>query len=132
METTKISNLRPGLRNLTLRVKALGQTDVREVTSRKDGSSHRVAEERVGDESGTILLTLWDDNIGEVEEGKTYEITNAYTSVFKNNLRLNVRGYSEIKEAEKGIESVDESNDMSEKYFEQPPRSRFRSGRRRW
>ena len=44
--------------NLVARVVELAEP--REVSSSSDGGLHRVAEALVGDETGVVLLTLWD------------------------------------------------------------------------
>jgi replication factor A1 len=121
-KTAKVSELKPDMKSVSITVKALSKNEVRDVSSKLDGSSHKVTEMKVGDETGTVLLTLWDGAIESVQEGKTYEITNAYTSVFKNSMRLNTGKYGEIKESSDEIANVDESNAMSEKFFDQPPR----------
>jgi replication factor A1 len=128
METTKVSDLKPGLRGITITVKALSKNEVRNVSSRSDSSSHRVTDAKVGDETGVVYLTLWDDKIDAVEDGKTYEITDGYTSVFQNSLRLNVGREGGLKEASEELGDVDEKNDVSGKFVEQPPRRGFGGG----
>lgn len=113
----KISELRPFAKKVELTVKALSKNEVREVTSKLDNSTHKVTEVMVGDDSGTILLTLWDDAIEKVEPGKSYKIANAFTSLFKNTLRLNLGRYGELSETEDEVQ-VNEQNNMSEKELE--------------
>jgi replication factor A1 len=113
----KISELRPFAKKVELTVKALSKNEIREVTSKLDNSTHKVTEVMVGDDSGTVLLTLWDDAIEKVEPGKSYKIANAFTSLFKNTLRLNLGRYGELSEAEEEVE-VNEQNNMSEKELE--------------
>lgn len=128
METTKVSDLKPGLRGITITVKALSKNEVRNVSSRSDSSSHRVTDAKVGDETGVVYLTLWDDKIDAVEDGKTYDITDGYTSVFQNSLRLNVGREGGLKEASEDLGDVDEKNDVSGKFVDQPPRRGFGGG----
>ncbi len=113
----KISELKPFAKKVELTVKALSKNEVREVTSKLDNSTHKVTEVMVGDDSGTILLTLWDDAIEKVEPGKAYKIANAFTSLFKNTLRLNLGRYGELSEISEEVE-VNEQNNMSEKELE--------------
>lgn len=113
----KISELRPFAKKVELTVKALSKNEIREVSSKLDNSTHKVTEVTVGDDSGTVLLTLWDDAIDKVEPGKAYKIANAFTSLFKNTLRLNLGRYGELTETDETVE-VNESNNMSEKEME--------------
>ncbi len=109
-----VEQLRPYQKKVNITVKALRKNEVREVTSKLDDSTHKVTEAVVGDATGTVLLTLWDDDIEKVQDGKTYNIVNGYTSLFKNSLRLNIGRYGELKEAEQEITEVNESNNLSE------------------
>ncbi len=113
----KINELKPFAKKVEVVVKAVGKNEVREVQSKLDNSTHKVTEATVGDDTGTILLTLWDEAIDKVEIGKTYKIANAFTSLFKNTLRLNLGRYGELSESEDEIQ-VDESNNVSEKEIE--------------
>lgn len=94
-------------------VKVLSVGDAREVYSRRDGSSHRVAEALVGDETGCILLTLWDDNIDAVHEGDIILIENGYISIFKGSMRLNVGRFGSISPSDAEIPDVNEDNNLS-------------------
>ncbi|MFH1256184.1 MAG: hypothetical protein V1494_02730 [Candidatus Diapherotrites archaeon] len=122
----QITELRPFSKKVDALVKCVSKNEVREVTSKLDNSSHKVTEALVGDTSGTILLTLWDDMIDKVEAGKSYKITNGYTSLFKNSLRLNIGRYGQLEESTEDAGEVNESNNVSDKQFES--RGRFGGG----
>lgn len=79
VEYVKVDTLKPRARNLNLIVKVVGVGEPRTVRSRRDGSEHRVAEALVGDETGCVLLSLWDDQIDAFGEGDVFEIRNGYT-----------------------------------------------------
>lgn len=129
----QITELRPFSKKVDLNVKVLSKNEIREVNSKLDNSTHKVTEALVGDASGTILLTLWDDSIDKVEIGKSYKIGNGYTSLFKNSLRLNIGRYGTLGDAEAEITEVNQENNLSEKEFEQQRRfgggGRFGGGR---
>jgi replication factor A1 len=127
IEWSKVADLEPRSRGVNLRLKAISHTDVREVTSRKDGSTHRVCEVLMGDESAVVLLTVWDDMIEKVEDGKSYALKNGYSSLFQNNLRLNIGRYGEIDESAEAVETVNEEINVSDKTHDAPPRFRRRS-----
>jgi len=117
----QVNELRPFAKKVEVIVKVIGKNEVREVTSKLDNSTHKVTEANVGDSTGVVLLTLWDDMIDKVEEGKTYKISNGYTSLFQNKLRLNIGRFGTIEESTEEI-TVDETNNLSEKEFERRPR----------
>ena len=118
-----VSELRPRMKNLIISFKVLEKGETREVTSRHDGATHRVADTVVGDSTGTVVIPLWDDTIEQIEVGKTYKLENGYTGLFQRHLRLNIGRYGVVNEAEEGIEEVDTENDLSATEHERPQRS---------
>jgi replication factor A1 len=124
MAEEKVANLGSGSRGFNLIIKALNKEEPREVISKKDGRAYKVSEVLVGDDTGTILLTLWDENITLVEKGKNYLLENAYTTVFGNSLRLNIGKFGKISQSAKEVE-VKTENAVSEKHFEARFRRRY-------
>lgn len=111
----KIADLRLYAKKIELIAKIVSKNEARDVVSKLDNSTHKVTEALLGDETGTILLTLWDNAIESIEIGKTYQFSNAYTSLFKNSLRLNLGRYGTFVESLQAIEQANESNNLSEK-----------------
>ncbi|MCX6801819.1 MAG: single-stranded DNA-binding protein [Candidatus Diapherotrites archaeon] len=110
----KVESLRPYQKKVNVTVKVLKMNEAREVTSKLDDSKHTVTEALVGDDTATVLLTLWDEDIKKVGLEKTYDIINGFTSLFKKSLRLNVGRYGEIKDAAAAITEVNEEKGLSE------------------
>ena len=120
-ELTVVGDLSPSSRNVNIIVKVVEKSDVREIISRRDGSQHKVGDATVGDETGIVLLTLWDDMIEKLEIGHTYKIRNSFTSIFKGSLRLNLGRYGTVEEMkEKEIDQVRTENNLSERRYEIP------------
>jgi len=118
----EVGNLNPGSRSLNLTVKVISKNPVREVVSRRDGTSHRVTEALVGDETGSILLTLWDDTIESVTEGDVVVVNNGYIRLFRGSMRLNIGRFGSLEASEEDIENVNTENNMSDKQYEQERR----------
>jgi replication factor A1 len=76
------------------KITEIGET--RTVTLRT-GDTARVADCKLTDSSGTIALSLWNDQIDEVHVGSQVEVTNGYTNSFRGELRLNVGKYGQLK-----------------------------------
>jgi replication factor A1 len=130
---TKVGNLKPSLRNLNIVVKVVDLGEPRGVHSRKTGSEHRVAEALVGDETGSVLLSLWDDQINRFLSGDVVEIKNGYTSLFHGSLRLNIGRYGEAAKVDKEIEGVDTDNNLSNKrHIRKPWRAPSKKPFHRW
>ena len=124
---TKIRDLTTYSRRVNLVAKILETGDVRGVSSSSDGQLHRVAEALVGDETGTVLLTLWDENIDRFSVGDVVEVENGYAGTFRGSLRLNVGKYGNIEKKNVTIEEVNTENNLSEReYRRQYPQRRRR------
>ncbi|MGC1120648.1 MAG: single-stranded DNA-binding protein [Candidatus Methanofastidiosia archaeon] len=120
----KVADLNPGSRNVNLKVKVLEKGAPREVVSRKDGATHRVSDVLVGDSTGCIILSVWNENIDTVQEGKSYSIQNGYITVFKDSMRLSLGRLGHMEEISDDIEPNTENN-VSDKKVERRPRPRF-------
>lgn len=119
-ELVKIGNLNSYSRRVYTIVKVVSKTEPREVSSRRDMSTHRVAEALVGDETGSIYLTLWDDAIDNVEEGQVMNVKNAYVNLFRGSMRLNLGRFGSYELVESApFEDVNLDNNLSSKQFQQ-------------
>lgn len=116
----KVEEIKPNSRNIGITVTVIEKKEQRDVTTR-DGQPHQVAEFLVGDESGCILLSLWDDSIATAEIGKTYTLQNAYVTVFKNSMRLSIGRQGTMTLSESEIQAKT-SNNLSDKHVENPRR----------
>ena len=116
----KVSDLTPRSRNISIRVRVLEKNEPKVVYSRTTGEQHRVAEALVGDDTGVILMSLWNDSIDEVEVNETYYIDNARITLFNESMRLSVARGGKIFKSKEDIaeESIDRNNNMSQKRYE--------------
>ncbi len=125
-----VAELKPRMKNVTITFKVVAIGEEREVSSRNDGATHRVADATVGDSTGVVQVPLWDSSIDELQAGTTYTLKNGYTGLFRGNLRLNIGKYGELAEAEAAIEEVNEEIDMSaEEHEDTRPRRSYGGGR---
>src|SRR5512137_705183 len=96
----------------------------------RDGSPHKVSDALIGDETGVVYLTLWDDNIEKVNDGETVRIENGYVTLFKGNIRLNIGKYGKLEPAQTPLAAeVNTENNVSSKAYEQERRP-YRGGGR--
>jgi replication factor A1 len=114
-----VKELTPQSRRVNLTVKIVSINPVREVTSRRDGSSHRVTEALVADETGSVLLTLWNETIDEVREGDTYDVHNGYITLFRSSMQLNTGRYGRLTPSEVILDEINEENNMSDRQYEE-------------
>ena len=112
-----MGDLKTYSRRVNVKVKVLSKTEPREVTSRTSGSTLNVAEALIGDDTGCVLLNLWEDDIEKVDEGDVITIRNGYVKLFKGSMRLNIGKYGQTEKIEEDIPEVNTENNLSEKTF---------------
>jgi replication factor A1 len=121
-ELVKVETLTPNSRGVNTIVKVVSKGEVRSVTGR-DYSVRRVADVLVGDETGCLYMTLWDEKIDALNEGATLSITNGYINLFRGNMRLNIGKYGSYEVVEDSpITEVNTENNLSDKRYEQERR----------
>jgi replication factor A1 len=94
-----VRGLRGDARGVFIRVRVVSKGEVRTVTT-KDGVEHRVVDVYVGDRTGGITLSLWDEQTEQVVDGDLIDIENGYVNRFRGRLRLNVGKYGRFEQVE--------------------------------
>ena len=117
----KVSDLQPYSKQVNTTVKIVQKGEARETVSRQDGTTHRVLDALVGDETGAIYMTLWDENIDKVNEGDSVMVKNGYVRPFKGSMRLNIGRYGSLEPAESALGDVNTQNNLSDKIVEERP-----------
>jgi replication factor A1 len=108
-----ISELKPGMKSVNITFKVMNTGEERSVESRRNGETYRVVDAQVGDSTGTILMPIWNETIDEIEVGATYILSNGYTGLFRNNLRLQLGKFGSIAVSDEPIDEVNSDIDMS-------------------
>jgi replication factor A1 len=84
-----IRDVRSGMNHVSLKAKILEVADpVRVIT--RFGNYASVAKALIWDETGTIRLCLWNDQIGSVSVGDTVQIENARAYLFRGERQLSI------------------------------------------
>jgi replication factor A1 len=117
-ESKKIEELNPGSRSIDVLVKVLEINPPRDVST-KDGSTHKVAEALVGDSTGCILLSLWDNDIEKVNVDQNISIKNGYVTLFRGNMRLNTGRYGTIDVTTEEVGIINKDNNISSRSYDQ-------------
>lgn len=68
----------------------------REVKSRYKDETYTVADAVVADETGSIKLTLWNEQIDQVNVNDKIKIENGYVTSFRGEIQLNVGKYGTL------------------------------------
>ena len=94
---TAIKDLQNGMKRVSVEAKVVEKGDVREVKSRFKDETYRIVDAVVADESGSIKLTLWNEQIDMVNVGDNVKIDNGYITSFKGEVQLNVGKFGQLK-----------------------------------
>lgn len=108
----KIKDVKDGMGDLNLTGKVLEISEVR-TFQRKDGTSGKVGNLLLGDDTGTLRVTLWDEKtefLDQIEYGDAIELINAYAreNAFTQKVELQVGNRSVIRKSEKNVEYEEE------------------------
>jgi len=116
----KISELKPGMNNLSLKVRVIEAGEPRIIQTRK--GPRTISNAIVGDETGRVKLTLWGDKAGTIHEGEAVEIEGAWTTSYRGEVQLNVGSRGSITEV--SGEEVPGSEEIPENTPKAPQSSR--------
>lgn len=92
----KIKELKDGMKRVEVEAKVVQKESAREVMSRYKDVVHRVANATISDGTGSIKLTLWNNQIEQVNENDNVKIVNGYVTSFRGEIQLNVGRYGTL------------------------------------
>ena len=91
-----IKDLHDGMKRVSVEAKVVEKGDPREVKSRFKDETYRIVDAVVADETGSIKLTLWNEQIEQVNVGDNIKIDNGYVTSFKSEMQLNVGKFGKL------------------------------------
>lgn len=95
----KIADLKGEQSRVDVEGEIIEKGDVRTVNLRAGGTS-TVADATVRDDTGTIKLSLWGEQINSVDVGDKIKIENGYTKAFRGEIQLNIGRYGKLSKSE--------------------------------
>ncbi len=96
MNKLDIKDLKDGMKRVSVEAKVVEKGDPREVKSRFKDETYRIVDAVVADETGSIKLTLWNEQIEMVNVGDNIKIDNGYVTSFKSEIQLNVGKFGKL------------------------------------
>jgi replication factor A1 len=93
---TDIKDLADGMKRVSVEGKVVEKGDAREVKSRYKDETYRIVDAVIADETGSIKLTLWNEQIEQVNVGDNIKIENGYVTSFKGEAQLNVGKFGKM------------------------------------
>jgi ssDNA-binding replication factor A large subunit len=119
---TKVRDLTPNSKQVNVLAKVMTVGEPKEVMG-KFGDPRKVCEAVVGDDTATIVLSLWNEQIGTIAKDEVVLVDNGYVSLVRGHMRLNVGRYGNLSKSTEAIAEVNQTLDMSQQEFESERRS---------
>lgn len=85
------------MKRVTIEARVVEKGETREVQSRFKEETYKVATAVIADDTGTIKLTLWNEQINQVNPNDNVKIENGYVTSFKGEIQLNIGKYGVLK-----------------------------------
>lgn len=84
------------MKGVSIEAKVMEKSETREVMSRFKDETYKVATAVIADDSGTIKLTLWNDQINQVNVDNTVKIEKGYVTSFRGEIQLNTGKFGSL------------------------------------
>jgi replication factor A1 len=91
-----IKELTDGMKRVSVEANVVEKGDVREVRSKFKDETYRIVDAVLADESGSVKLTLRNEQIDMVNVGDKIKIDNGYVTSFKGEIQLNVGKFGKL------------------------------------
>ena len=103
---TNIDELQPRTGNVDLIAEVIEVSEPREFT--KFGRTGKVANAKIKDETGEVRLTLWNEQIDEVNTGDKIKITSGWANEWQGTIQVSTGRQGKIEVLEKGNGETEE------------------------
>lgn len=111
----RIDELTPRSRNINLTVQILSMDDPQ--VKNNDTS---LAEGLVGDDTGTIIMTFWNEEIKRASRGRTVRIRNARVNLVDGYMRLSLGREGEMYPSDTPLENIRQEPNISDVQYKMP------------
>ncbi len=118
----KVKDLSPSTKQVNLLAKVVSVGERRTIDSKFGGGSRTLCEAVVGDETGTVIFSLWEAQISQVATGDVVKVSNGYISLVRGRIRLNVGKYGSLEKVLQDFPEVSRAYDASAAEHDAPPR----------
>jgi len=91
----QIKDLQPKTGKVDIELEVVEKDEPREFT--KFGSVGKVCNAKVKDETGEIKLTLWNEQVDQINVGDKIKITNGYVSEYQGEMQLSTGKFGKLE-----------------------------------
>ena len=111
----KVDELTPKTGRVNMPVKVLSLEEPRAMDN-----GTMICEGLVGDETGTVIMSFWNDECEVVSNGMTIDLKDARANLVRGHMRISLGKKGSMKESETSLESIKESVNLSDLEYEMP------------
>ena len=111
----KVDELTPRTGRVNMPVKVLSLEEPRAMDN-----GTMICEGLVGDETGTVIMSFWNDECEVVSSGMTIDLKDARANLVRGHMRISLGKKGSMKESETSLESIKESVNLSDLEYEMP------------
>src|SRR3989304_7928992 len=109
----KVKDLSPSTKQVNRLAKVVSGGERRTIDSKFGGGPRTLCEAVVGDEPGTVILSLWEGQIGQAVSGDVLQVNNGYVSLVRGRIRLNVGKYGSLEKVAREGPGGNRAHDLS-------------------
>tara|TARA_B110001454_G_scaffold209952_1_gene223992 strand:- start:1277 stop:1792 length:516 start_codon:yes stop_codon:yes gene_type:complete len=121
----KVDELTPRTGRVNMPVKVLSLEEPRAMDN-----GTVICEGLVGDETGTVIMSFWNDECETVNNGMTIDLKDARANLVRGHMRISLGKNGSMKEAGTSLEEIKESVNLSDLEYEMPRFGRDNRGGR--
>ena len=111
----KVDELTPRTGRVNMPVKVLSLEEPRAMDN-----GTMICEGLVGDETGTVIMSFWNDECEVVSNGMTIDLKDARANLVRGHMRISLGKKGSMKESKTSLESIKESVNLSDLEYEMP------------
>ena len=108
-----VCNLTPETKSVNLTIKVVSMGEPESVPARGGGVRH-VTEATVGDDTASVVMSLWEKQGEGISEGSVLRIENGYVSLVRGRMRLNVGKYGRMVASDADMGDVNTEENLSD------------------
>jgi len=113
----KISEVQPGQGKIDVEGLVSEKGEIREF--QKFGKVGRVCNAKLQDDSGSISLTLWNEQIDQIQQGAKVRVTNGYAREWQGESQLSTGKFGKLEVLEGGEAPKEEKPSVPEQVDEE-------------
>jgi len=115
VDNLKVDELTPRTGRVNMPVKVLSLEEPRAMDN-----GTVICEGLVGDETGTVIMSFWNDECETVNNGMTIDLKDARANLVRGHMRISLGKKGSMKEAGTSLEEIKESVNLSDLEYEMP------------